>query len=204
VQDRARATWPAAPGAQRKPGRHGRLLRGFDGPASARCRLLGLEPDAQKHIFDFYQAMLEATIAAARKEGKYDEGIVDVSGTSVTLGAAPRCVRTVSQAGVACRCRCGRVAPRSVRLLSPPVSCVPSGGSEGVVGSTRDLVLDKATRDVADVQMQVIGSWASLTAGRAHTAERGPRGVAWAQSWRLPLREGAPLRCSLNGAWAHP
>ena len=53
-------------------------------------RLLGLEPDAQGDIFDFYQALLEATIAQARREGRYDDGITDVSGTSITLADAPQ------------------------------------------------------------------------------------------------------------------
>ena len=33
-------------------------------------------------MFNFYQAVLEATIEAAKKDGKYDDGIVDVSGSS--------------------------------------------------------------------------------------------------------------------------
>lgn len=53
-------------------------------------RLLGLEPDAQGDIFDFYQALLEATIAQARREGRYDDGITDVSGTSITLADTPQ------------------------------------------------------------------------------------------------------------------
>ena len=53
-------------------------------------RLLGLAPEAQGQVFDLYQAILEASIKQARKEGKYDEGIVDVKGTSITLAAAPQ------------------------------------------------------------------------------------------------------------------
>ncbi|BDA46474.1 Protein strawberry notch homolog 1 [Coccomyxa sp. Obi] len=56
-------------------------------------RLLGLEPEVQECIFDFYQAILEATIAQARREGRYDEGIVDVSGTSITLAEEPQVIR---------------------------------------------------------------------------------------------------------------
>ena len=54
------------------------------------CRLLGLAPEAQGQIFDLYQAVLEASIQRARKEGKYDEGIVDVKGTAVTLAQPPQ------------------------------------------------------------------------------------------------------------------
>ena len=59
------------------------------------CRLLGLEPSAQAQIFNFYQAVLEATIENAKKDGKYDDGIVDVSGSSVLLAEEPRTVLTV-------------------------------------------------------------------------------------------------------------
>ena len=59
------------------------------------CRLLGLAPEAQAQIFDLYQAVLEASIQRARKEGKYDEGIVDVKGTAVTLAQPPQ-VRALS------------------------------------------------------------------------------------------------------------
>ena len=58
-------------------------------------RLLGLEPSAQAQVFNFYQAVLEATIEAAKKDGKYDDGIVDVSGSSVRLAEEPRTVLTV-------------------------------------------------------------------------------------------------------------
>ena len=54
------------------------------------CRLLGLAPEAQGQIFDLYQAVLEASIQRARKEGKYDEGIVDVKGTAITLAQPPQ------------------------------------------------------------------------------------------------------------------
>ncbi len=44
----------------------------------------------QTCIFDFYQAILEATIAQARREGRYDDGIVDVPGTAISLAEAPK------------------------------------------------------------------------------------------------------------------
>ena len=59
------------------------------------CRLLGLEPRAQAQVFNFYQACLEATIENAKRDGKYDDGIVDISGTYVTLAEPPRTVLTV-------------------------------------------------------------------------------------------------------------
>ena len=54
------------------------------------CRLLGLEPEVQTCIFDFYQAILDSTIAQARREGRYDDGIVDVAGTAISLAESPK------------------------------------------------------------------------------------------------------------------
>ena len=54
------------------------------------CRLLGLAPAAQAIVFDFYQAVLEHTLAVARKEGRFDDGITSVTGTSVTLASEPQ------------------------------------------------------------------------------------------------------------------
>lgn len=64
------------------------------------CRLLGLAPDAQGKIFDLYQAILEASISRARKEGKYDEGIVDVKGTAISLAQPPQ----VQHSHLSCHC----------------------------------------------------------------------------------------------------
>jgi hypothetical protein len=58
-------------------------------------RLLGLDPEAQAVLFDFYQATLEALTARARKEGALDEGIVDVRAHSVTLAGPPRTLHKV-------------------------------------------------------------------------------------------------------------
>ena len=54
-----------------------------------------MDPAAQKHVFDTFQAVLEATVEEARREGNYDEGIVDVAGSSVALTSPPQTVRTV-------------------------------------------------------------------------------------------------------------
>lgn len=48
-------------------------------------RLLGLEPNAQGVIFDYYQAMLDDLTEKARREGILDEGIVDLKAESITL-----------------------------------------------------------------------------------------------------------------------
>ncbi|KAL3149047.1 hypothetical protein ABBQ32_001892 [Trebouxia sp. C0010 RCD-2024] len=62
-------------------------------------RLLGLAPEAQAQIFDLYQAVLEGSIRQARKEGKYDEGIVDVKGTAITLAQPPQVIRRDERTG---------------------------------------------------------------------------------------------------------
>ena len=53
-------------------------------------RLLGLEPEWQAYLFDFYQALLEYTVAEAKREGKYEDGIVDFRATSVVLKGPPK------------------------------------------------------------------------------------------------------------------
>ena len=53
-------------------------------------RMLGLEPEWQAYLFDFFQAMLEHTTAEAKREGKYQDGIVDLRATSVVMKGQPR------------------------------------------------------------------------------------------------------------------
>lgn len=53
-------------------------------------RLLGLEPEWQTYLFDFYQAVMEYVVAEAKREGKFEDGIVDFRATSVVLKGAPR------------------------------------------------------------------------------------------------------------------
>lgn len=49
-----------------------------------------MPPTAQIEIFGMFQKFLEATIAEARKEGKYDEGIVDIKAFSIELASEPK------------------------------------------------------------------------------------------------------------------
>lgn len=56
-------------------------------------RLLGLDPEGQADLFDFFQALLENIILAARKDGKYDDGITSITGSAVTLAADPQVIR---------------------------------------------------------------------------------------------------------------
>lgn len=57
-------------------------------------RMLGLDPEWQARLFDFFQAMLEYVVAEARREGRYQDGIVDVKATSVVLKEQPQ-VRSI-------------------------------------------------------------------------------------------------------------
>ena len=53
------------------------------------CRLLGLDPEAQAVLFDFYSAMLDALMERARREGTLGEapGLVLVQ-TRLAIWAA--------------------------------------------------------------------------------------------------------------------
>lgn len=53
-------------------------------------RMLGLEPEWQAYLFDLFQAMMEHVVSEAKRDGKYQDGIVDVKATSVELKEPPR------------------------------------------------------------------------------------------------------------------
>ena len=72
------------------------------------------------HIFDFYQAVLENTIETAKRDGKYDEGIVDVKGTSITLAEPQKaCVSCDIQASIPLAFKANMVHPdsRSIKCV---------------------------------------------------------------------------------------
>ena len=48
-------------------------------------RLLGLPLGVQNALFELYAAALHGVLAAARKDGTYDEGIADLSGAAVSV-----------------------------------------------------------------------------------------------------------------------
>lgn len=48
-------------------------------------RLLGLGPDIQNEIFEYYAKIYRKVVEEAKKEGKYDTGLQEVRGTSITL-----------------------------------------------------------------------------------------------------------------------
>ena len=51
-------------------------------------RMIGLRIEGQWLLFDAFVAQLEEIVWAARRDGKYDEGITDVAGSSVSLEQA--------------------------------------------------------------------------------------------------------------------
>ncbi|CAD7704336.1 unnamed protein product [Ostreobium quekettii] len=55
-------------------------------------RLLGMVPTLQCDLFGWYQEHLDATISRAKKEGRYDTGIVDVQGTRLEMQGPPQTV----------------------------------------------------------------------------------------------------------------
>ena len=74
-------------------------------------------------MFDFYQAILEATVAQARREGRYDDGITDVAGTSVTVSGEPEVTRPCqadnSSSGTALK---SHVAPKYMGGAASPTA----------------------------------------------------------------------------------
>ena len=88
-------------------------------------RLLGLPLREQNDLFDLFCATLSGVISAARKDGKYDEGIADLSGASVSLeepetalwsdpltGAVMRTALVLVDRGVSWHAACEKLAAR--------------------------------------------------------------------------------------------
>eukprot|EP00057_Strongylocentrotus_purpuratus_P009593 XP_011664067.1 PREDICTED: protein strawberry notch homolog 1 isoform X3 [Strongylocentrotus purpuratus] len=57
-------------------------------------RILGLTVATQNMIFTYFFGSLQAAIAAARKEGKYNEGLVDIMASSIEMVGSPRVMFT--------------------------------------------------------------------------------------------------------------
>nr|XP_054771437.1 uncharacterized protein LOC129279369 [Lytechinus pictus] len=53
-------------------------------------RILGLTVARQNMIFTYFFGVLQAAIAAARKEGRYNEGLVDIMASSIEMVGNPR------------------------------------------------------------------------------------------------------------------
>lgn len=48
-------------------------------------RLLGLDPESQSQLFDFYQSTLDDMLEHARRDGTFDEGILDLKAHSIQV-----------------------------------------------------------------------------------------------------------------------
>ncbi|KAL5731294.1 udp-glycosyltransferase [Ranunculus cassubicifolius] len=55
-------------------------------------RLLGLHPDVQNRLFEFFVSILDGIVQTARTEGQFDSGIVDVRANAIELQGPPKTV----------------------------------------------------------------------------------------------------------------
>ncbi|XP_057302346.1 uncharacterized protein LOC130636592 isoform X2 [Hydractinia symbiolongicarpus] len=62
-------------------------------------RILGLEVNKQNLIFGYFCKCLDAMTEAAKKEGRYNDGVTDIRGNSITLTGQPRVVFKEAQLG---------------------------------------------------------------------------------------------------------
>lgn len=63
-------------------------------------RILGLSVEKQNLMFSYFCECLHATIETSKREGRYSEGVTDVSGSSITMVRGPQPVFTDFQKGV--------------------------------------------------------------------------------------------------------
>jgi len=63
-------------------------------------RILGLSVEKQNLLFSYFCECLNAAVETAKREGRYNEGVTDVSGSSITLVGDPRPVFADFQKGL--------------------------------------------------------------------------------------------------------
>lgn len=63
-------------------------------------RILGLSVERQNLLFSYFSECLNASIEAAKREGRYSEGVTDVSGSSITMVGTPKSVFTDFRKGL--------------------------------------------------------------------------------------------------------
>lgn len=63
-------------------------------------RILGLSVERQNVLFSYFSECLNASIEAAKREGRYSEGVTDVSGSSITMVGTPKSVFTDFRKGL--------------------------------------------------------------------------------------------------------
>eukprot|EP00271_Cylindrocystis_brebissonii_P007125 TRINITY_DN20291_c0_g1_i1.p1 TRINITY_DN20291_c0_g1~~TRINITY_DN20291_c0_g1_i1.p1 ORF type:complete len:478 (+),score=90.86 TRINITY_DN20291_c0_g1_i1:186-1436(+) len=62
-------------------------------------RFLGLPPDTQNSLFEFFVMQLNALVASARKEGNFDSGIVDIKAPHMAVVKEPKTVHIDPMSG---------------------------------------------------------------------------------------------------------
>jgi hypothetical protein len=62
-------------------------------------RALGLPPDIQNRIFEYFVSVFDELIRDARKEGQFDSGIVDIRASTIDLSGDPKTVHVDSMSG---------------------------------------------------------------------------------------------------------
>ncbi|KAL4201430.1 hypothetical protein AMTRI_Chr02g216010 [Amborella trichopoda] len=62
-------------------------------------RLLGLPPDIQNRLFEFFTSILDLLIQDARKEGQLDSGIVDIKANVIEMQGSPKTVHVDPTSG---------------------------------------------------------------------------------------------------------
>uniref|UniRef100_A0A0D6R552 PHD-type domain-containing protein n=1 Tax=Araucaria cunninghamii TaxID=56994 RepID=A0A0D6R552_ARACU len=62
-------------------------------------RLLGIRPDMQNWIFEYFSSILDILVHDARKEGEFDSGIVDIKANFIKLHGSPKTVHVDRMSG---------------------------------------------------------------------------------------------------------
>lgn len=62
-------------------------------------RILGLAPDIQNRIFEYFISILDILVQDARKEGDFDSGIVDIKANLIELQGSPKTVHEDPMSG---------------------------------------------------------------------------------------------------------
>ncbi|CAK9271564.1 unnamed protein product [Sphagnum jensenii] len=62
-------------------------------------RALGLPPDLQNRVFEFFVSIFDELIRDARKEGHFDSGIVDIKASLIELQESPKTVHVDAMSG---------------------------------------------------------------------------------------------------------
>lgn len=62
-------------------------------------RILGILPDMQNRLFEYFSSILDILVHDARKEGDFDSGIVDIKANLIKLQGSPKTVHVDKMSG---------------------------------------------------------------------------------------------------------